>query len=163
MLRTILAAVTLILLVSMAVYWWATFPKNGSFDAAGDTASVVEIGGKRFVVELAQTPEEHAAGLSNRIELAADAGMLFVFDQPVQPSFWMREMNFPLDMVWLDEKLTVVEVTRNAPIPMPDQSLEELPLYSPPKEIRYVLEVNAGQAATVRSGQQALLRTVNEQ
>ena len=107
---------------------------------------MVTLGGVPFRVELAVTSAERILGLSGHPPLAADAGMLFVFEQARKPSFWMKEMLFPLDMIWIDADCTVVHITREAPPQAPDQSLSSLPRYGPPVPVLYVLEINAGRA-----------------
>jgi uncharacterized membrane protein (UPF0127 family) len=61
-------------------------------------------------------------------------------------SFWMKNMHFPLDMLWLDDDFRVVHVTHNAAVSNPEVSPAELPRYRPPVPVHYVLEVNAGLA-----------------
>ena len=107
---------------------------------------VVTLGGVPFRVELAITSEQRAQGLSGHAPLAPDAGMLFVFEQAQKYSFWMYEMLFFLDMIWIDAECTVVHITRNAPPPAPGQALADLPRYGPPVPILYVLEINGGEA-----------------
>ena len=122
-------------------------PPGRSQEDPPESRPVVRIGGAEFVVELAETPEERAQGLSDRPHLAPDTGMLFVFRQPGRYSFWMRNMHFPLDMLWIDAECTVVDVSLNAPPPEPGQAMDRLPLYTPAVPVQYVLEVNAGEAA----------------
>lgn len=82
-------------------------------------------------------------GLSGRTSLAADQGMLFVFDKPGTHSFWMKDMKFPLDIIWLNNG-QVVEIWANAPAPAPGQApASHMPLFS----ADMVLEIPAGQAA----------------
>jgi uncharacterized membrane protein (UPF0127 family) len=117
---------------------------------------VVTVAGANFKVELAITQDQRTQGLSGRTELAPGAGMLFVFDEEGRYSFWMKEMRFPLDLVWIGARCTVVDITHKAPPPAPGQSaiggVTELPLYTPVAPARYVLEVNGGEieAAGVR-------------
>jgi hypothetical protein len=120
---------------------------------------VVTVGGASFKVELAVTQEQRTQGLAGRAGLAPGAGMLFVFDAEGRYSFWMKEMRFPLDLVWIGpsaEGCTVVDITHKAPPPPPghpsEEGLAELPLYTPVGPARYVLEVNGGEteAAGVR-------------
>jgi len=59
-------------------------------------------------VELADTPEKRAQGLSGKKELNHDRGILFVFDKSDAYSFWMKDMNFPIDIIWLDEAKKVI-------------------------------------------------------
>jgi uncharacterized membrane protein (UPF0127 family) len=90
-------------------------------------------------VELARTPEERARGLMYRRELAPDTGMLFVFDEADDHSFWMRNTLLSLDMIFLGDDRSVVGVVANAP-PRTDKSR------SVGKPSRYVLEVAGGEA-----------------
>ena len=108
---------------------------------------LVSIGEFAWTVELALTPQEQAQGLSGRAELAPGAGMLFVYDTEGRRSFWMPDMNFPLDMVWINGDCQVVDITRDAPPQAPGQSLNELPHYSV-DNAQYILEINAGESAT---------------
>lgn len=91
----------------------------------------------RVRVELAQTPAERQRGLMFRKQLDPDAGMLFLFDNMQQLSFWMRNTYLPLDMLFIRDDLTVLGIVENAE-PMTDTS-RRVPGLS-----QYVLEVNAG-------------------
>ena len=108
---------------------------------------VVEVGGAAFKVEVADDPAERSRGLSGRANLPEDGGMLFVYQEPVVPGFWMRQMRFPLDFVWVGEDCEVVDVTPDVPAPELGTPDSELPLYRPSAPILYNLEVNAGAAA----------------
>ena len=62
-----------------------------------------------ITVEVVDTPETRQQGLSNRASLGDDEGMLFVFDDvSSNHCFWMKDMQFPIDMVWLDEEKRVI-------------------------------------------------------
>ncbi|HTE48328.1 MAG TPA: DUF192 domain-containing protein [Candidatus Paceibacterota bacterium] len=74
----------------------------------------VKIAGQSIKVELAITPAELARGLSGRKGLASDEGMLFTFNQPGRYPFWMKDMNFPIDIIWLDEDLKVIYIKKDA-------------------------------------------------
>ena len=91
------------------------------------------------------TPEERNQGLSGRESLPEFTGMLFVFEGDQHLSFWMVDMNFPLDMVWIDSSCTVVDVTLDAPTPSPDEARADLPRFRPSSPARFVLEINAGE------------------
>ena len=106
----------------------------------------IEIGDARFDVEVVSTPKDRFAGLSNRDSLAPMTGMLFVFERPHVATFWMREMRFPLDFVWIGEGCTVVDITPDVPNPPPDTPSSNLPMYAPSGPILYTLELNAGEA-----------------
>ena len=120
--------------------------------------SVVRIGGADyptdFPVELALTAEEQIQGLSGRPTLTANPGMLFVYQRQSRYTFWMPDMHFPLDIVWIGSDCAVADVTLNALPPAPGQANQDLPLYSPKKPAQYVLEINAGEAGAkgIRAG-----------
>lgn len=92
-----------------------------------------------FEIEIADTSEKRARGLSFRQSLAGNRGMLFVFASKGRHSFWMKDMLFPLDIIWLDENYQAVFIKENA---QPCQG--ECPSLVPDKEAKYVLEINAG-------------------
>lgn len=118
---------------------------------------LVSIGEMTWPVELAITPGERQQGLSGREELPQGSGMLFIFESDQYLSFWMIDMNVPLDMVWIASSCEVVDVTLNAPIPEPGQTPDELPRFSPDGQARFVLEINAGEssAAEISVGDRA--------
>ena len=73
--------------------------------------------------------------------------MWFDLGAPSATAFWMKGMRFPLDMVWVDEQLRVVQVTHEAPVPPPGADTQSLPVYSHgATPVRYVLEIGAGLA-----------------
>ena len=98
----------------------------------------VKIAGQNVEVDLALTKEIQAQGLSGRGELKTNKGMLFVFPQSGSYPFWMKDMNFPIDMIWLDENLRVVYIKRNA---RPESYPE---IYESKILSKYVLEVVSG-------------------
>lgn len=115
------------------------------------TTPTLTIGGAKIVVEIAETPGARAQGLSGRISLPEKTGLLFIFDHPGQPGFWMKEMNFPIDIIWLDDNWKVVDITVDA---RPENYPE---IYLPRSPVHYVLEVNAGfiSAHNLKIGNQA--------
>ncbi|MFH1361619.1 MAG: DUF192 domain-containing protein [bacterium] len=71
-----------------------------------------QIGNKTYKLEVAKTLEEKAKGLSGRKSLAKDQGMIFVFETTNYHSFWMKDMHFPLDFIWIKGN-KVVDLTEN--------------------------------------------------
>ena len=110
-------------------------------------APLARVGGAVFQLDLAQTPAERTQGLSGRLAMDADRGMLFVFEENAARSFWMPNMHFPLDMVWIRSDCTVAGVTADVPNPPLDTPRDQLELYPSAGLVRFVLELNAGQAA----------------
>ncbi|MBU0576044.1 DUF192 domain-containing protein [Patescibacteria group bacterium] len=97
----------------------------------------------QFKLEVVNTPQSITQGLGGRDELGVE-GMLFVFGQELMPAFWMKEMRFDLDLVWIKD-MRVVEITERVPAPIEGVSATQLPTYSPSQSVDMVLEVKAGQ------------------
>ena len=112
----------------------------------------VSLDGVIFPVELAITSPERQQGLSDRPALAPGSGMLFIFEAEQGLSFWMKNMHFPLDMVWIGAGCTVVDISRDVPAPLPGTKNSDLPTYSPEGDAQYVLEINAGEAQALGLG-----------
>ena len=89
-------------------------------------APLVRIGDAVYVVDLAVTPEERVQGLSGRPSMDAERGMLFVYDEDGPRTFWMPDMHFPLDMVWIRADCTVAGVTADVPNPPLDTPRDQL-------------------------------------
>jgi phosphatidylglycerol---prolipoprotein diacylglyceryl transferase len=96
-------------------------------------------------VEVVNTDQSRTQGLSGRDAIGQD-GMLFVFPEAKKHSFWMKDMKFDLDFIWLEDG-RVVEITKNVPHPEENgQSTASLPAYVPQEPISMMLEVPAGTA-----------------
>jgi uncharacterized membrane protein (UPF0127 family) len=100
----------------------------------------VMINGHVIKVEIANTPETRMKGLSGREKLGKDEGMLFVMDEKRYHTFWMADMKFPIDIIWISDN-KVIDLTKNASIPVTG---EDIPVFKPAVEVDKVLEVNAG-------------------
>jgi uncharacterized protein len=108
-------------------------------------SSSLTLKGHTFYLDLADTVAKRSQGLSGRTGLRDDQGMFFIFPYYAKQSFWMHDMNFPIDIVWIagDE---IVDISHNVPAPLPGQSDAELTLYTPSVPVNRVLEINAGLA-----------------
>ncbi len=109
------------------------------------SGTTVRVGDAEVHAEVADTPAEQAKGLSGRPPLAADEGMLFELAGSSRQPFWMKDMRFPIDIVWID-KGRVSQVSPSVPAPKPGTRDSELPLYRPRQAIDSVLEVRSGWA-----------------
>jgi len=96
--------------------------------------------GKTIIADLAKTEEERTLGLMFRNTLNDDQGMLFVFEEEEFYSFWMKNMNFAIDILWLDRQKRIVHIERN----VPPCKKEPCPTYTPDFPAKYVLELKAG-------------------
>ena len=95
-------------------------------------------GGMKF--EIADTPAKQTKGLSGRMEIPDDSGMLFVFPEPVQTGFWMKDMYLSIDIIWLTDKGEIVGIEhRVSPETYPN-------VFYPSVPVTHVLETKAGYA-----------------
>ena len=113
---------------------------------------IVRVDDLEFPVELAAEPELRIRGLSGRASLDSGTGMLFVFENSERFRFWMREMQFSLDIVWISSGCEVVDISVDVPFPDPSTPLSDLPRYSPESSAKYVLEINGGEAEDLGLG-----------
>ncbi len=93
-------------------------------------------------VEVVDTTASRELGLSGRNKMGDDEGMLFVFDEPGRYGFWMKDMKFALDMVWINQNGVVVSIERD----VTPESYKQKKTYINQSEATYVLEINAGMA-----------------
>lgn len=104
--------------------------------------NTVKIGNAAFEVEIASTTTEQTRGLSFRDGLSEGAGMLFLFNRPSVQSFWMKDMKFSIDIIWIGGGKVLGFVENAAP-----QPVWGLKIYYSPDGTDKVLEVNAGTVA----------------
>lgn len=98
----------------------------------------LKIGDSKLGIEIVDTDATRARGLSGRPALDDGRGMLFVFDRADYHGFWMKDMRFPIDIIWFNDDWRVIDITENI-------SPEDFPkIYRPRSPVRYVLEINAG-------------------
>lgn len=96
--------------------------------------------GECILLETVATPELRQKGLSGRVSMPVNQGMLFVFDEPGDVCFWMKEMHFGLDMIWVDGSQQVVQIDSGVlPETYPDR-------FCSPSPVQYVIELNQGMA-----------------
>ena len=98
----------------------------------------MSIGKVKLQVAVADTDALRGQGLSGTTSLAPTEAMLFVFDTPQRPRFWMKDMDFAIDILWIGQTDRVLDITENAdPKDFPQT-------YAPNTDVMYVLEVPAG-------------------
>lgn len=115
--------------------------------ATGETADI-QIGTLKIKAEVVKSERDMAEGLSHRNSLAKGYGMLFNLGSAQTISFWMKDMQFNLDMIWIANS-QVVGIDRNIPYPKKN----EYPLIKKsPGEVQYVLEVMPGQTQGIAIG-----------
>jgi uncharacterized membrane protein (UPF0127 family) len=130
--------------------WWLSWSQWGE-----DQGEVIEtknpiterrqmkVGETTLKVEVRNTSETRALGLSYRKSLGEDEGMVFIFPQVGRYPFWMKGMEFDLDMIWIKDNM-VVGVSPN--ILAPKNNEGEVITVTPPAEANMILEVRGGWA-----------------
>ena len=121
----------------IAVIWAVVlfWPQN----PANSLLKTVKINNKELHVYLAKSQEEWQQGLSGVSGLAQDGGMLFIFNEPGFYYMWMKDMKFPIDIIWISDNFKIVDYKENA---RPEGYPKEK--FGPKELARYALEVNAG-------------------
>lgn len=132
--------VLLCALCAFAVLWLPFFRP-----AAAQEKRLVRVyfpNGEFVLAEPALSAEQRARGLMFREDLAADRGMLFFFDEEALHPFWMKNVRFPIDILWLDREKMVVHIART----VPPCRRDPCPTYAPLRPSIYVLELRAGRS-----------------
>jgi uncharacterized protein len=107
----------------------------------------VELAGQRYTVEVADDDAERARGLMFRDELPAHRGMLFIHEREEPQAYWMKNTHIPLDILFFDNARRLVTQQRDVP---PCSLGDACPPYPSEAPARYVLELNAGEAARLK-------------
>ncbi len=115
----------------------------------------VELGGQRYQVEVADDEPERARGLMFREQMAPGHGMLFIHDAQEPVAYWMKNTKIPLDILYFDNDLKLV--SRQVDVP-PCTLGDNCPSYPSGAPARYVLELNAGEAARLKLQDGAVLK-----
>lgn len=138
-----------LLLLSVGIVW------NGLFHRPSDLVTMRIKGqsdpAKVFQLRKAVTPAEQEQGLSGSTHLADHTGMIFMYQYPANLCFWMKEMNYSIDMIWVDGAKKVVAIESNvSPKTYPEKSFCH--------EGRYVIEIpaNAADKARIQKGSQLI-------
>lgn len=139
--RHLIFEACVLVLVGVLAYVFLFKPPSGETDGFREIA----IRGTTIAVEVVDTPLERSQGLSGRDGLLDHHGMLFVFESPQSPGFWMKDMRFPIDIIWIDVNGKVIGISPDLPAPKENEAPKEA---APPGNILYALEIDAGRAAT---------------
>ena len=119
-------------------------PKRESTSSAS-SSGLTEVSANTLNVRatVASDSKERQRGLSGKDSLPLDEGMLFVFEESGVYPFWMKDMKFSIDIIWIDEEKRIVQIVDSA-LPQSGRDDSELTIYRPGASAKYVLEINAG-------------------
>ena len=132
--------------VSLWIIQLFTFTQSFAEEIVYSHALVTTTTGEEIPVEVADTLKKRSLGLGKRASLKKGWGMLFVFEKRKPHRFWMKDMQFPLDIIWLDNH-RIVHIIHNA---QPVNSKVEPEVITSPVPVNFVLEITAGRAAKLR-------------
>jgi uncharacterized membrane protein (UPF0127 family) len=123
-------AVIIVVAVSLGFLYWQMNKVQ---------TATLELNNSTYQLTIVQSDADRQRGLSGTASLPSDHAMLFVFPNIGRPAIWMKDMNYPIDIVWLDSDKKVVYMVKNAqPSSYPDT------IFQTDKDSRYVIELSAG-------------------
>jgi uncharacterized membrane protein (UPF0127 family) len=102
--------------------------------------SQIIVGGKTFIIDAVQSKYSMEKGLSGKDSLSDNEGMLFIFKKPDIYGIWMKDMKFPIDIIWIDSNMQIVSIEKSV---SPDTYPQ---IFKPTTAALYVLEISAGQS-----------------
>jgi len=140
--KNIIIIVVLVVILGAAFYFTRQYigSNPGGFFGSSQTATISD---ETISLTIADTKEEREKGLSGRDSLGENEGMLFTFDNPGFYGFWMRDMSFPIDIIFMNDG-TVITMYENVE---PPEKGETLVIYKPEEPANQVLELNANRAS----------------
>lgn len=154
--RILIIAAVLILVIFIALILMQRFQGVGSIWPFERTKSVI-LGSQTVKVEVADTPEEKEIGLSGKKSLAENNGMLFTFEEPGYFPFWMKNMQFPIDIIYARDNKIVTILSNVQPLTSENDSPI---IYYPDEPADTVIEVTAGfaQKNNLKKGDQITIK-----
>jgi len=143
--KILLDIVIIIVVASTSLFLYKEYWDNVQRAFFGDEPLyTIYLGSKALEVTVADSPQERIQGLSGVTSLRDFEGKLFIFDTDAIYGIWMKEMLFPLDIIWIDKDLTVIHIEENV---SPDSYPKT---FVPTADARFVLEVNAKFVSSVQ-------------
>lgn len=118
--------------------WFLTQKPEESLKITENNFKIIKINNFSLEIELADTMEKRILGLSGRNSLPPNRGLLFVYEIPAFYEIWMKDMKFPIDIIWIDERGEIIDIKKDAK----PESFPET--FKPLTSAKYVLEVNTG-------------------
>lgn len=130
--------------VIIGVIGLLTLPSDSKLESVAFPMGTVTVDGIPLQVQIADSEPRRTRGLMFQDPLPYDQGMIFVFSEPGIYSFWMLNLQFPLDIIWFDAQGRVVHIVEDAPPCKTTVELVACESMVPDVEALYVLEVTSG-------------------
>jgi uncharacterized membrane protein (UPF0127 family) len=134
----IIRALTATALVVIIILGLQQDRKEVGESVSSEMHAYLQTDGRCVELDIAETEDEKQQGLSGRKELAANEGMLFTYEDQAKRGFWMKDMKFPIDIIWIDDENRVVTIKDSA---QPDSYPET---FAPDRPAKNVIETVAG-------------------
>lgn len=128
-----------VLILVVVVLAFVKFKGLNFLPSFGSKTAVID--GHSYNLLIANDDKSRQIGLSNRKSLDKNSGMLFIFSKKGIYSFWMKDTQIPLDMIFINDN-KIVYIVKNAPPQAGKKG--DLPVYTPSAQANYVLEINGG-------------------
>lgn len=141
--RLIIGIIVVIAIVVGLVFGFNYLFRHAATPLGQSPSSTITINKHAFRVIVAKSDNEKEIGLSNKSSLASDQGMLFPFQTADYYAFWMKNMKFPIDIIYINNS-RIVTIFHS--VPSPKNTNDQLPIYKPSQPANNVLEINAGLA-----------------
>jgi uncharacterized protein len=139
--RNVLIIIGLLLLLGVAFFFTQNYVASNPGGLLGlNRGAKAVIGEHTFNLIVAKTESDKQVGLSDRKSLPKNTGMLFPYDSESYPVFWMKDMEFPIDILFIRDS-KIVTIYKNI---QPPNTSENIKLYQPEEPSDNVLEINAG-------------------
>jgi uncharacterized protein len=139
--KKILLTLALLLLIVGGIYLTQRDMKEGNTLSFFKKAPIVTINNHAFEVSVASSQKELEIGLSETKSLSENQGMIFLFEKPDYYSFWMKNMKFPIDIIYINQD-KIVTIKDNV---APPKDNNEIPaIYTSDEPSNRVLEIQAG-------------------
>lgn len=139
--KKILLTFVILLIVVGATFLAQNYSRGGGTLSFLKKTPTVIIGNHSFKVATLASEKEREVGLSETKSLSQNQGMIFLFDRPDYYSFWMKNMKFPIDIIYINAN-TIVTIKNNAQ--PPKDNIESPIIYTPTEPSDKVLEISAG-------------------
>lgn len=134
---------TIVYMIGFSILWYLFLTKVSDIPSKKDNFVTTWINQVCFInscfdVEIADEDNERQQWLMYRKQLSSNSGMLFIFEKEDIHSFWMKNTNIPLDMIWIDKSGSIIDIQTAQPC-----KEDSCPNYVPWWSWLYVLEINA--------------------
>ena len=154
----LIAGIVVMTVVLVLIFDHYPYKKSGDDQVKGSKIkySQIKIKDKKIKAEVADNLELRLKGLSGHKSFCSNCAMLFVFERADIYPFWMKEMNFPLDIVWIKDK-KIIEIVESAPTP---QTAGQIMNYTPNAPADLVLELNGGfcKKYNIKTGDEVIIK-----